>query len=219
MAFQERNGTCGMKPERSGRNLAEKSGTDRDLKWDEICSVLFYLLNWYRMFRSFRTKRNGIDNLERARLLSSTRDSLLCFGLLKWAFEGERCRWRWLWRQLNMDFPFNLWRPCLDDPCLRMFYIVSFTHGGVVIMSTFLNFILSCSLWKIKLFMHREVSCMLYRGMERALAYCRVTRTTSISTLICWASWWRSTRVNEDRWWKICNSPSQSFYVISHGKI
>jgi hypothetical protein len=32
MAFQERNGTCGMKSERSGRNLAEKSGTDRDLK-------------------------------------------------------------------------------------------------------------------------------------------------------------------------------------------
>jgi len=25
--------------ERSGRNLAEKSGTDRDLKLDEICSV------------------------------------------------------------------------------------------------------------------------------------------------------------------------------------
>jgi hypothetical protein len=32
MAFQERNGTCGMKQERSGWNLAEKSGTDRDLK-------------------------------------------------------------------------------------------------------------------------------------------------------------------------------------------
>jgi len=32
MAFQERNGTYGMKPERSGRNLAEKSGMDRDLK-------------------------------------------------------------------------------------------------------------------------------------------------------------------------------------------
>ena len=32
MAFQERNGTCGMEPERSGRNLAEKSRTDRDLK-------------------------------------------------------------------------------------------------------------------------------------------------------------------------------------------
>jgi hypothetical protein len=32
MVFQERNGTCGMKPERSGWNLAEKSGTDRDLK-------------------------------------------------------------------------------------------------------------------------------------------------------------------------------------------
>jgi hypothetical protein len=32
MTFQERNGTCGMKPECSERNLTEKSGTDRDLK-------------------------------------------------------------------------------------------------------------------------------------------------------------------------------------------
>jgi len=32
MVFQERNRTYGMKPERSGRNLIEKSGTDRDLK-------------------------------------------------------------------------------------------------------------------------------------------------------------------------------------------
>jgi len=32
MAFQERNKTCGMKPERFGQNFAEKSGTDRDLK-------------------------------------------------------------------------------------------------------------------------------------------------------------------------------------------
>jgi hypothetical protein len=32
MAFQEQNRTCGMKPERSGRNLAEKIRTDRDLK-------------------------------------------------------------------------------------------------------------------------------------------------------------------------------------------
>jgi hypothetical protein len=63
MTFQERNGTCGMEPERFGRNLAEKSGTDRDLKWDEICSVLFYFLNWYGMFRPFRAERNGIDNL------------------------------------------------------------------------------------------------------------------------------------------------------------
>ena len=64
MAFQERNGTCGMEQERFGRNLAEKSGTDRDLKWDEICSVLFRFLNWYGMFRSFRAERNGIDNLD-----------------------------------------------------------------------------------------------------------------------------------------------------------
>jgi hypothetical protein len=32
MAFQEQNGTFGMKLERSGLNLAEKSRTDRDLK-------------------------------------------------------------------------------------------------------------------------------------------------------------------------------------------
>jgi len=32
MTFQDRNRTCGMKPEHSGRNLAEKSRTDRDLK-------------------------------------------------------------------------------------------------------------------------------------------------------------------------------------------
>jgi hypothetical protein len=32
MTFQERNETCGMKSKRSGWNLAEKSGTDRDLK-------------------------------------------------------------------------------------------------------------------------------------------------------------------------------------------
>jgi hypothetical protein len=32
MVFQDRNKTYEMKPEHSGRNLAEKSGTDRDLK-------------------------------------------------------------------------------------------------------------------------------------------------------------------------------------------
>jgi hypothetical protein len=32
MAFQKRNETCGMKPERSGWNLAEKFGMDGDLK-------------------------------------------------------------------------------------------------------------------------------------------------------------------------------------------
>ena len=32
MAFQERNGTYGIKPEHFGRNLVEKSGMDRDLK-------------------------------------------------------------------------------------------------------------------------------------------------------------------------------------------
>jgi len=62
MAFQEQNETCGMKPECSERNLAEKSGMDRDLKWDEIYSVLFRFLNLYGMFRSFQAKRNEIDN-------------------------------------------------------------------------------------------------------------------------------------------------------------
>jgi hypothetical protein len=32
MTFQERNGTCGMKPECFRWNLVEKSGTDQDLK-------------------------------------------------------------------------------------------------------------------------------------------------------------------------------------------
>jgi hypothetical protein len=43
--------------------LTRKSRTDQDLKWDENCSVLFCFLNWYEMFRSFQTKRNGIKNL------------------------------------------------------------------------------------------------------------------------------------------------------------
>jgi len=63
MAFQKRNGTCGMKPEHSGQNLAKKSGTDQNLKWDEICSILFCFLNWYEIFRLFWTKQNEIDNL------------------------------------------------------------------------------------------------------------------------------------------------------------
>jgi len=53
-----------MEQERSGRNLAEKSGTDRDLKWDKIYSVLFRFLNWYGIFRPFQTEQNGINNLE-----------------------------------------------------------------------------------------------------------------------------------------------------------
>jgi hypothetical protein len=32
MAFQDWNETCGMKPKHSGRNLAEKYKTGRDLK-------------------------------------------------------------------------------------------------------------------------------------------------------------------------------------------
>ena len=57
-----------MKPERFGRNLTGISGTGRDIKWDEICFVLFRFLNWYEMFRPFQTERNEIDNLERTRL-------------------------------------------------------------------------------------------------------------------------------------------------------
>jgi len=45
MTFQERNGTCGIKPENFRQNLAEKSETDQDLKWDEIYFILFYFLN------------------------------------------------------------------------------------------------------------------------------------------------------------------------------
>jgi len=44
ITFQERNEICGMEPERSGWNLTEKSGTERDLKWDENCS--FFELIW-----------------------------------------------------------------------------------------------------------------------------------------------------------------------------
>jgi len=63
MAFQDWNGTCGMKSKHSGRNLAEKSGTNRDLKWDKNCSILFCFLNWYEMFRSFPMIRNRITKL------------------------------------------------------------------------------------------------------------------------------------------------------------
>jgi hypothetical protein len=60
MAFQERNGTCGMKPEHSGQNLAEKSRTNRDLKWDEIYSlfVLFFELVWNILAIPGETERN-----------------------------------------------------------------------------------------------------------------------------------------------------------------
>jgi len=55
-AFQERNGTCGMEPERSGRNLAEKSGTNRDLKWDEIYSVFWIGIKYFG-----HSRRNGTE--------------------------------------------------------------------------------------------------------------------------------------------------------------
>ena len=46
MAFKERNGTCGMKPERFERNLDEKSGTGQDLKskWNLFRFILFFEL-------------------------------------------------------------------------------------------------------------------------------------------------------------------------------
>jgi len=56
MTFQERNETCGMKPERSGQNLAEKSGMDQDLKWDKICSVFWIGMECFDHFR-----RNGTE--------------------------------------------------------------------------------------------------------------------------------------------------------------
>ena len=64
MAFQERNETCGMKPERSGRNLAEKSWNGRNGPRFKMRLKLFCFLNWYGMFRSFRAERNIIDNLD-----------------------------------------------------------------------------------------------------------------------------------------------------------
>ena len=54
--FQERNGTCGMKPECSGWNLAEKSGTDRDLKWDENYSILWIGMEYFDYFKQNRIK-------------------------------------------------------------------------------------------------------------------------------------------------------------------
>jgi hypothetical protein len=52
-----------MKSERSGRNLAEKSGMNQDLKWDENYSILFCFLNWYEIFQLFQIKQNEIDTL------------------------------------------------------------------------------------------------------------------------------------------------------------
>jgi hypothetical protein len=48
-----------MKPERSNWNLAEKSGTDRDLKWDENCSVLF--LFWIDIECFGHSRQNGTE--------------------------------------------------------------------------------------------------------------------------------------------------------------
>ena len=41
MAFKDRNETCEMKPKHFGRNLAKKSRTDRDLKWNENYSIFW----------------------------------------------------------------------------------------------------------------------------------------------------------------------------------
>jgi hypothetical protein len=56
MAFQEWNGTCGMKSERSGWNLAEKFRMERDLKWDENCFVF-----WIGMECFCHSGRNGTE--------------------------------------------------------------------------------------------------------------------------------------------------------------
>ena len=55
MAFQARNGTCEMKSKHSCRNLSEKSGMDRDLKWDENCFVF-----WIGMKYFGHSRRNGM---------------------------------------------------------------------------------------------------------------------------------------------------------------
>jgi len=59
ITFQEQNEICGMEPERSGWNLTEKSGTERDLKWDENYSILF--LFWIDMECFGHSRRNGME--------------------------------------------------------------------------------------------------------------------------------------------------------------
>ena len=65
MTFQERNGTYGMKQEHSGWNLAEKFGTDWDLKRDKIlfCFILFFELIWNVLIITNETERNWQDEM------------------------------------------------------------------------------------------------------------------------------------------------------------
>jgi len=56
MVFQDQNRIYEMKPEYFGRNLAEKSGTDRDLKWDENCSVFWIGTKCFGHSEQNRTK-------------------------------------------------------------------------------------------------------------------------------------------------------------------
>jgi hypothetical protein len=37
---------------------------DQNLKWNEIYSILFYFLNWYKMFQTVRIKENKTDTLD-----------------------------------------------------------------------------------------------------------------------------------------------------------
>ena len=57
-----RNETPVFRPERFDRNLTGISGSTRDFKRGETCSILFRFFNWYETFRAFRPKRNGIKN-------------------------------------------------------------------------------------------------------------------------------------------------------------
>jgi hypothetical protein len=50
-----------MKLEYFSWNFTEKSEMNRDLKWDKNYFVLFYFLNWYKIFLSFQTKQNKIN--------------------------------------------------------------------------------------------------------------------------------------------------------------
>jgi len=57
-----RNGTHGIRPKRSDRNLTGISGSSRDFKRGKTCSILFRFFNGYETFRAFRPKWHGINN-------------------------------------------------------------------------------------------------------------------------------------------------------------
>ena len=110
MTFQERNGTCGMKQKRSGWNLAEKSGTDRDLKWDEICSVF-----WIGMEHFDYSKRNEIELTTLYRHLHAITCCLELFDT-------------WL------HFDDVIW----SDTCVLMFFQAYYSRIFVVLLSNVL---------------------------------------------------------------------------------